>query len=191
LCAIESILVGMKRPGFTIIELMIVVAILGVLAVVALPAFGAYMSKARASEAAEQLAALGKKQKTLYADNSTFTHGTAAKLPANPSPVAPGANCCGGKGGTVTAQGAMITGKCPADPASFVADGTWKAIGFAIDEESVYQYDYTSTVSNTFVAHASGDTDCDGNPGVYTLNGAIDSFGNPTLALTKPAPGTY
>jgi prepilin-type N-terminal cleavage/methylation domain-containing protein len=44
-----------RRGGFTLVELMIVVAIIGVLAAVAIPAFQRYMSNARASEAGPML----------------------------------------------------------------------------------------------------------------------------------------
>ena len=40
-----------KQKGFTLIELMIVVAIIGVLAAVAIPAYSDYTAKAQASEA--------------------------------------------------------------------------------------------------------------------------------------------
>lgn len=40
-----------KIAGFTLIELMIAVAIVGILAALALPAFGNYMTRARVSEA--------------------------------------------------------------------------------------------------------------------------------------------
>jgi type IV pilus assembly protein PilA len=46
---------GSRRAGFTLIELMIVVAILGILAAIAIPAFNVYVRRARSAEAGEQL----------------------------------------------------------------------------------------------------------------------------------------
>ena len=48
-----------KSAGFTLVEIMIVVAILGVLAAVAIPSFSQYMNHAKKSEAQENLRSIG------------------------------------------------------------------------------------------------------------------------------------
>jgi type IV pilus assembly protein PilA len=180
-----------KLAGFTLIELMIVVAIIGILAAVAIPAFLEYMKKSRATEAGEQLNAIGKKQKTLYGERSAYTSLAGAKLPANATPLAPGKDCCGGMGGTLTKPGTTNSGKCTADPASFKDGAGWEDMTFSVNEESSYMYQYAPGTSSTYTAYGYGDTDCDGNEGVFSLVGSIDTSGNPAANLYKPASGTF
>ena len=179
-----------KQSGFTLIELMIVVAIIGILAAVAIPAFLEYMKKSRATEAGEQLNAIGKKQKTIFGEASAFTQGASGLLPAN-APVAPGLHCCGGMGGGGGVAGAKNVGKCTGNAAAFTADPVWNEMEFAINEETSYQYQYTRAATNVFKATASGDTDCNGVAAVYTLNGTIDAAGQPSAVLVRPAAGIY
>jgi type IV pilus assembly protein PilA len=59
-----------KKQGFTLVELMIVVAIVAILAALALPAYQDYVVRARVAEAAATAWAL----KTLVADNAVNGH---------------------------------------------------------------------------------------------------------------------
>ena len=60
------------HAGFTLIELMIVVAIIGLLAALAIPNFIKFQTRARQSEAKANLKALFTAQKSYYGDKSTY-----------------------------------------------------------------------------------------------------------------------
>lgn len=62
------------QEGFTLVELMIVVAIIGVLSAVAVPNFKKYQAKAKSSEAKVQLAAAYTAQQAFYADFGMYGH---------------------------------------------------------------------------------------------------------------------
>jgi type IV pilus assembly protein PilE len=66
-----------KATGFTLIELMIVVAIIGVLASIALPAYQQYVLRGKLAEAYSHLSSLQLRMEQYYQDNRTY--GTGAK----------------------------------------------------------------------------------------------------------------
>ncbi len=149
--------------GFTLIELMIVVAIIGILAAVAIPAFMDYMKKAKTTEATVQLNKLGKNSKAYYIANAVYYATSASVQPAS-----------------ITTCGTKQTGVWTAS--------AWMVLDFQVDEPGLFQYEYTGGTT-TASATAVGDLDCDGTKITYTLNLTAPS-GNPTATVTLPPPNS-
>ncbi|RYZ86238.1 MAG: prepilin-type N-terminal cleavage/methylation domain-containing protein [Proteobacteria bacterium] len=61
-----------SQAGFSLVELMVVVAIIGILASLAIPSVGKYMAKARQSEAKTQLSSMYTAEKAFYAEYSAY-----------------------------------------------------------------------------------------------------------------------
>lgn len=66
------------QKGFTLVEIMIVVAIIGILASIAVPSYQDYVKKGKAAEATATLADLRIKMEQYYQDNRTYVGGPCA-----------------------------------------------------------------------------------------------------------------
>jgi type IV pilus assembly protein PilA len=140
-----------NRKGFTLVELMIVVAIIGILAAIAIPNFLQFRLKAKTSEAKSNLGAIRSTEVAYFAEWNFYV-GNSGKNPAN---------------GTLDgAKRAWLTGT------------TFSIIGFAPEGQVFYSYDLqpagTKYVvqATGFSSTAEGDLDDDGSNATFETNNA-------------------
>jgi prepilin-type N-terminal cleavage/methylation domain-containing protein len=157
------------QRGFTLVEIMIVVAIIGILAAIAIPLFAGQMRRAKTTEAQLQLNVIAKGAKTYYQTNARFPQGTAAVLP-------------GVDGGACAASGGKF-----AVTNAWASDSLWSDLDFHVDDPGLFSYHYEATSSASAVALAVGDLDCDRTHITYTLDLSAPTGGVSAILTEPPA----
>lgn len=109
------------QKGFTLIELMIVVAIIGILAAIAIPAYSDYTIKSRISEAASLSGAAKTAVDVYYSENGTLpletlTHAELAISDAGDYNAKYVSSVTVGTSGTATGAAGEITIQLKSDP---------------------------------------------------------------------------
>ena len=72
-----------KQRGFTLIEVMVALAVIAILAAVALPSYSDYVKRGKIQEATTNLLAVRTKLEQYYQDNRRYDGGCTAGMPAN------------------------------------------------------------------------------------------------------------
>jgi type IV pilus assembly protein PilA len=139
-----------QQAGFTLIELMIVVAIIGLLASIAIPNFISYQARTRRSEAFTNLGAVARSQQAYLAEQGMFFEAGSF-----PDPVSVG--------------GVFTTVRMPWDAA---AEAAYAELGWEPEGGVFFAYDIntgatggnngTCACNMCFTASAVGDVDANG-----------------------------
>src|ERR1700679_1252675 len=77
----------MKRNGFTLVELMIAVLIVGILAAIAIPSYANYVKRANRSDATRSLSATAQALERCYSQNFTYSNTAPFVCAANAGAV--------------------------------------------------------------------------------------------------------
>jgi type IV pilus assembly protein PilA len=125
-----------RKGGFTLIELMIVVAIIGILAAIAIPNFLRFQLKAKTSEGKTNIAAIRTAEESYYSEFGVY-------VSANASPANPGLNT-----------------KQPFNNVDGVGNG-FDRLGWAPEGQIFFNYGVATNAAN-FTASSAADIDANG-----------------------------
>ena len=169
-----------KSRAFTLVELMIVVAIVGLLAALAIYGVRKYMTNSKTTEARNALGQVSKGAQGAWdremMNGSTLTPGNSVGSARRLCPAA------------APIPTAVPAGeKYQSSEGEWDADAGWQCLRFSMRGPQYYQYEYTAPTTTSFAAIARGDLDGDTDTSVFQIQGNVVVNGNDSTLTVSPA----
>ncbi len=183
------------RKGFTLIELMIVVAIIGVLAAIAIPNFVRYQLRSKTSEARTNMGGIRTAQTSFQSTEDNYANVTTVTPPA--------------LSGTVKQAWSLAVCDTMCNRTATDMCTSFECIGYRPDGDVYYQYESNhraaaAAVTPEFAIGAEADLDGDMNNGQFSYGSDNQNSGSAVIApamlacaaanaaeVFDCAPGTY
>ena len=175
------------RRGFTLVELMLVVTIVGVLAALATYGVRKYVSYAKTTEARSSLGELARDASSAY-DRDTMSGGV---LPLGTSTLRASNSLCATSTRVPSTIGSIQGHKYQSSPTEWTGTDIytgWACLKFHMKDPQYYMYQYIATgtgdVGDSFQAIAQGDLNGDGVTSRFLLSGKIQGGHGGGVELT-------